>query len=159
CWSGVAVAPFAVVASTASVVAVAISARICMQGAPSDAARASKAHPVTCGCRGTGRFVTNQCGAAACYKRLQGKTQRGRRGRYSEARRRPPLDGSTHFVVVDDDREIRALLSRFLLKHGYRVSTAREGREARKLMADAAIDLVVLDLMMPGEDGLAFCRE
>jgi two-component system, OmpR family, response regulator len=69
------------------------------------------------------------------------------------------MDGSAHILVVDDDREIRDLLSRFLVKHGYRVTTAREGREARKLMADAAIDLVVLDLMMPGEDGLAFCRE
>jgi len=69
------------------------------------------------------------------------------------------MDGSAHILVVDDDREIRDLLSRFLVKHGYRVTTAREGREARKIMADAAIDLVVLDLMMPGEDGLAFCRE
>jgi len=69
------------------------------------------------------------------------------------------MDGSAHILVVDDDREIRELLSRFLVKHGYRVTTAREGREARKIMADAAIDLVVLDLMMPGEDGLAFCRE
>jgi len=69
------------------------------------------------------------------------------------------MDASAHILVVDDDREIRDLLSRFLVKHGYRVTTAREGREARKTMADAAIDLVVLDLMMPGEDGLAFCRE
>ncbi|OIQ98391.1 transcriptional regulatory protein OmpR [mine drainage metagenome] len=63
-----------------------------------------------------------------------------------------------HILVVDDDREIRDLLSRFLVKHGLRVSAARDGVEMMRSLDGAAIDLVVLDLMMPGEDGLSLCR-
>jgi two-component system, OmpR family, response regulator len=69
------------------------------------------------------------------------------------------LDAAPHLLVVDDDREIRDLLSRFLAKHGYRVSTGRDAREARSIVADARIDLMILDVMMPGEDGLALCRQ
>lgn len=69
------------------------------------------------------------------------------------------MNNSPHLLIVDDDREIRDLLSRFLVKHGYRVTTAREGREARRIFEDARIDLVILDLMMPGEDGMTTCRE
>ena len=68
------------------------------------------------------------------------------------------MEPSPHVLIVDDDREIRELLSRFLRKHGFRVSVAVDGREMRKALADWAIDLVVLDLMMPGEDGLSLCR-
>lgn len=68
------------------------------------------------------------------------------------------MDPSLHLLVVDDDREIRDLLSRFLVKHGYRVSIARDAREARRAIADARLDLVILDIMLPGEDGLALCR-
>jgi len=64
-----------------------------------------------------------------------------------------------HILVVDDDREIRDLLNRFLVKHGLRVSTARDGVEMSRILAGAAIDLVVLDLMLPGEDGLSLCRK
>lgn len=63
-----------------------------------------------------------------------------------------------HVLVVDDDREIRDLLGRFLTKHGYRVTTARDGGEMRQALADWRIDLVVLDLMLPREDGLSLCR-
>jgi len=63
-----------------------------------------------------------------------------------------------HILIVDDDRDIRDLLSRFLVKHGLRVSTARDGVEMMRLLDGAAVDLVVLDLMMPGEDGLTLCR-
>jgi len=63
-----------------------------------------------------------------------------------------------HILVVDDHQEIRDLLSRFLGDHGYRVSTAANGAEMKKVVVDAAIDLIVLDLMMPGEDGLTLCR-
>ncbi|MBX6320807.1 MAG: response regulator [Rhodospirillaceae bacterium] len=69
------------------------------------------------------------------------------------------MEAAPHLLVVDDDREIRELLSRFLAKHGYRVSTARDAREARGIVADTRIDLVILDIMLPGEDGLALCRE
>jgi two-component system, OmpR family, response regulator len=68
------------------------------------------------------------------------------------------MESSPHLLIVDDDREIRELLSKFLRKHGFRVSVAIDGREMRKALADRAIDLVVLDLMLPGEDGLSLCR-
>lgn len=64
-----------------------------------------------------------------------------------------------HILVVDDDREIRDLLARFLGRNGYRVTAARDGREMRRALADWKIDLVILDLMLPGEDGLSLCRE
>lgn len=68
------------------------------------------------------------------------------------------MDASPHLLIVDDDREIRELLSRFLRKHGFRVSVAVDGRDMRRTLDDRAIDLVILDLMLPGEDGLALCR-
>lgn len=64
-----------------------------------------------------------------------------------------------HVLVVDDDREIRDLLGRFLTKHGYRVTAVGDGKEMRRALADWNIDLVVLDLMLPGEDGLSLCRD
>jgi len=63
-----------------------------------------------------------------------------------------------HILIVDDDAEIRDLLSRFLSKHDFRVTTAKDGREMRQALSDWSFDLVVLDLMMPGEDGLSLCR-
>jgi len=69
------------------------------------------------------------------------------------------VQDSSHILVVDDDREIRDLLSRFLGKHGFRVTVARDGREMKQALADRRIDLVVLDLMLPGEGGLSLCRE
>ncbi len=62
-----------------------------------------------------------------------------------------------HILIVDDDREIRDLLSRFLAKNGFRASLAANGREMRRCLADAKIDLIVLDVMMPGETGLQLC--
>ena len=63
-----------------------------------------------------------------------------------------------HIAIVDDDREIRELLATYLRKHGFKVSLAADGRQLHALLEHDAIDLVVLDLMMPGEDGLAVCR-
>lgn len=63
-----------------------------------------------------------------------------------------------HVLIVDDHAEIRELLQRFLCEHGYRASTASNGVEMKKVLADAAIDIIVLDVMMPGEDGLTLCR-
>ncbi len=68
------------------------------------------------------------------------------------------MDSSPHILVVDDDREIRDLLSRFLRKHSFRVTAAADGREMRKAMEAGKFDLVVMDLMLPGEDGLALTR-
>lgn len=65
---------------------------------------------------------------------------------------------SPHILIVDDDREIRDLTARFLRKHGFRVDDAANGREMDAQLADGKFDLVVLDLMMPGEDGLSICR-
>ena len=70
----------------------------------------------------------------------------------------PAMDKQPHLLVVDDDREIRTLISQFLTRHGYRVSSARDGAEMMQVLETSRIDLIVLDLMMPGEDGLALCR-
>ena len=63
-----------------------------------------------------------------------------------------------HILVVDDDRETCALLSKFLTRHGYRVSVAHEGKGMMHALESARVNLVVLDLMLPGEDGLSLCR-
>ncbi len=68
------------------------------------------------------------------------------------------MEPAPHILVVDDDREIRDLLSRFLEKQGMRVTAARDAREARKAWPLGRYHLVVLDLMMPGEPGLDFAR-
>jgi two-component system phosphate regulon response regulator OmpR len=61
-----------------------------------------------------------------------------------------------HILVVDDDKRIRTLLSRFLAKEGYLVSAAGSADEAMLRMRDLAFDLIVLDVMMPGESGTQF---
>lgn len=68
------------------------------------------------------------------------------------------MQANPHILVVDDHREIRELVSRALVRESFRVSVAADGREMRKVMADAHIDLIILDLMLPGEDGLSLCR-
>ena len=60
-----------------------------------------------------------------------------------------------HILVVDDDNRIRDLLKRFLSKEGHRVTSAADAARARKLMGTMAFDLAILDIMMPGEDGLS----
>ena len=69
------------------------------------------------------------------------------------------MSESAHILVVDDDREIRTLLAGYLEKNGLRVSVARDGQEMRRVLARTRIDLIVLDVMMPGDDGLTLCRE
>ena len=64
-----------------------------------------------------------------------------------------------HIMVVDDDPQIGELLSDYLKQHGYRVTLARDGLDMRKKLKLARVDLVVLDIMMPGEDGLSICRK
>ena len=70
----------------------------------------------------------------------------------------PAMQMVAHILLVDDHREIRDLVSRALTKEGFRVSTAGDGRAMRKVLADARIDLILLDLMLPAEDGLSLCR-
>ncbi len=69
-----------------------------------------------------------------------------------------PADDAAHLLVVDDDRRIRALLSRFLFSEGYRVSTAETAAEARAKLEGLKFDLLILNVMMPGENGFDFAR-
>ncbi len=68
------------------------------------------------------------------------------------------MDRTPHLLVVDDDREIRSLVAQFLTKHGFRVTGVRDGAEMMRTLDGARVDLIVLDLMLPGEDGLSLCR-
>lgn len=63
-----------------------------------------------------------------------------------------------HILVVDDHNEIRDLLGRYLDQHGYEVSLADGGETMKGVLQEASVDLVVLDIMMPGDDGLTLCR-
>lgn len=65
---------------------------------------------------------------------------------------------SNHILVVDDHRDIREPLAKYLTQNGFRISIAEDAASARQIMAANAIELVVLDVMMPGEDGLSLCR-
>ncbi|AKJ31851.1 response regulator [Caldimonas brevitalea] len=69
------------------------------------------------------------------------------------------MDLPDHLLLVDDDRQLLALLRDYLQAAGYRVSLAAHASEMRRVLADHRIDLVVLDVMLPGDDGLALCRE
>jgi two-component system OmpR family response regulator len=64
-----------------------------------------------------------------------------------------------HILIVDDDREIRELVATYLDRNEMRVTLAANGREMRTALEKGSVDLIVLDLMMPGEDGLALCRD
>jgi two-component system phosphate regulon response regulator OmpR len=64
-----------------------------------------------------------------------------------------PADDAPHLLIVDDDRRIRNLLSRYLAQEGYRITTARTAAEARAMLAGLRFDLLILDVMMPGESG------
>jgi two-component system OmpR family response regulator len=69
------------------------------------------------------------------------------------------MDSSDHILIVDDDAEIRNLLSRYLDKNGLRVTAVADGRAMWKALDGGRFDLIVLDLMLPGDDGLTLCRD
>jgi two-component system, OmpR family, response regulator len=69
------------------------------------------------------------------------------------------MSTADHILVVDDDTEIRALLQEYLSQQGFRVTAVRDGRDMEQAMEDVRFDLVVLDLMLPGEDGVSLCRK
>ena len=70
-----------------------------------------------------------------------------------------PGSVEAHILVVDDDAQIRQLAAKLLREHGYRASVARDGREMWLALDTAGVDLVILDVMLPGSNGLDLCRE
>ena len=65
---------------------------------------------------------------------------------------------SVNILVVDDHADIRDLIKRFLEQHCFTIYTAQDGQEMRSIMSETHIDLIVLDIMLPKEDGLSICR-
>lgn len=68
-------------------------------------------------------------------------------------------DVDAHLLIVDDDERIRSLLQKFLVRNGFLVSAARDAAHARRLLSGLDFDLIVLDVMMPGEDGVSLTRD
>ena len=68
------------------------------------------------------------------------------------------MENEAHLLIVDDDERIRGLLQKFLMKNGFLVSAARDAAHARRVLAGLEFDLIVLDIMMPGEDGISLTR-
>src|SRR5205823_7337140 len=107
-------------------------------------------------------LVLRACGeqiprAGSCFAGRSGTPGRhsciGSRAR-SEAARMNAAAQNAHLLVVDDDMRLRALLQRYLTSNGYRVTAAGNAGEARALMKSIAFDLLIVDVMMPGESGL-----
>src|SRR5260370_24572689 len=97
----------------------------------------------------------------AAQKRDPGSPDRaavGGVGPHSEVWKLAGMTDNGHILIVDDQREICDLVQEYLSGEGYRVSTAQDGAEMRRVMAQSAVDLVILDLMLPGEDGLTLAR-
>ena len=69
-----------------------------------------------------------------------------------------PSDDAAHLLVVDDDRRIRELLNRYLMEQGFRVTVAADGPEARRKLESLDFDLIIMDVMMPGESGISLTR-
>ncbi len=63
-----------------------------------------------------------------------------------------------HLLIVDDDERIRILLQKFLMRNGFLVTAARDAQHARRILTGLDFDMLILDVMMPGEDGLSLCR-
>ena len=67
------------------------------------------------------------------------------------------MSKQTHILIIEDDREIRKLVAELLERNGWQVSMANDGREADAILSRSNIDLILLDIMLPGEDGLSIC--
>lgn len=63
-----------------------------------------------------------------------------------------------HLLIVDDDERIRMLLQKFLMRHGFLVTAARDAQHARRILSGLDFDMLILDVMMPGEDGISLCK-
>lgn len=70
-----------------------------------------------------------------------------------------PASSGAHLLIVDDDSRIRTLLAKFLSKNGYLTTTARDAAHARRLLAGLEFDMLIIDVMMPGENGFDFTRD
>lgn len=68
------------------------------------------------------------------------------------------MDAEPHLLIVDDDERIRGLLQKFLVRNGFLVSTARDAAHASRILSGLDFDMIVLDVMMPGEDGISLCQ-
>ena len=68
------------------------------------------------------------------------------------------LQAEAHLLVVEDDGEMRTLIAKFLRQNGYRVTGVRDGREMWETLAHAPVDLILLDIMLPGQSGLDLTR-
>ncbi len=68
------------------------------------------------------------------------------------------MDPDAHLLIVDDDERIRGLLQKFLIRNGFLVSAARDAAHARRILSGLDFDLIVLDVMMPGEDGISLTK-
>ena len=69
------------------------------------------------------------------------------------------MEHVNHILIVDDDREIRELVGNYLKKNGLRTTVVADGRQMRSFLESSTVDLIVMDIMMPGDDGLLLCRE
>src|SRR5262249_23168646 len=114
--------------------------------------------------RGPRRAAPRHPGLPAWHDR-RGRARQGRAphrtlgASMTERAEQPMPDEAPHLLVGDDDRRIRDLLQRYLTQNGYRVTVAGNAEEARRHLAGLTFDLLVLDVMMPGEDGLSFTRD
>lgn len=68
------------------------------------------------------------------------------------------MEAEPHLLIVDDDERIRGLLQKFLVRNGFLVSTARDAGHADRILSGLDFDMIVLDVMMPGEDGISLCK-
>jgi two-component system OmpR family response regulator len=68
------------------------------------------------------------------------------------------MDRPDHILIVDDDRDLRELIAQYLQKNGYRVTCAADGRRMHEALGSGPVDFIILDLMLPGDDGLVLCR-
>lgn len=100
--------------------------------------------PVAAYCQGGYRNIRKQKSSAAAANPRQ---------KISMAQTMPNI------LVVEDDRETRALIAKYLRANGCNVTTANDGREMARAMIDHRVDLLILDVMLPGEDGLSLCRK
>ncbi|MEL6959020.1 MAG: response regulator [Pseudomonadota bacterium] len=69
------------------------------------------------------------------------------------------MNDQPHLLIVDDDERIRVLLQKFLVRNGFLVTAAREAEHARRILSGLDFDMIVLDVMMPGEDGVSLCAD